>query len=728
MIKAEIIQDSINKNADRLTTFVLEYPRFIHAELMTHRVASKNAASCLTGDSLITVNKPSHIKRGRLSAHQKIPIKEIVDKWFEGDSKGRNMKHRLRNMNIRCLNEDTGEFISTHIVDCFRSGKKSVYEIELENGYKIKCTKEHRIFGSSGWFTLNDINLTETSFGLAWDVNTPKIATNGVMFDMKALLELKDKGYGLKQICEMKNWNFKSISSICEKHRIFFKKKLTPDETFEYKNYDWMKTRLDEGLFSYQIAELCNTTVDRVKKSIKKLGLKGNKWNWGLHPTWNKGLTYTLPDDKLINVRKAAKKRIKKESYKEYNDSNVAIIRFLMEIREEIMEKYNWKCQLSGSNKNLELHHIDPVWHNKDLALDKENIIPITKRLHRLIHSKNLDLEFLEWYNSGKPLNEFILKYNDIKLTCSDISKPVGTQKKLMAGFYGIKKITYIGEEETYDLEVEGPYHNFVANNIVVHNSRATPVATIIQRIQEDPAMPVWWGKNQSGMQAKEELSLEEIEYCKAIWLESRDMMISQANKLFDKKLHKQITNRILEPWFNIKVVFTATDYDNLFALRVHKDAQPEFKELATLMLNEYNNSKPKYLKDGEWHIPFGDSFDTKRLNEVVNISDDSLIHDDKLLEAKIKIAIARCARTSYINFEGNDDYFADIKLCDRLFGNVPRHLSPTEHVAYADSTKDYVGNLKGFVQYRKLFKDECLIDNRVNKWKVLDNEEVVPL
>lgn len=45
MISAKIVEDSIGPNSSRLTTFVLTYPRFIHAELMTHRVFSRNASS-----------------------------------------------------------------------------------------------------------------------------------------------------------------------------------------------------------------------------------------------------------------------------------------------------------------------------------------------------------------------------------------------------------------------------------------------------------------------------------------------------------------------------------------------------------------------------------------------------------------------------------------------------------------------------------------------------------
>lgn len=44
-IKVDIIADSISEAGKRITTFQLSYPLMIHAELMTHRVFSRNAAS-----------------------------------------------------------------------------------------------------------------------------------------------------------------------------------------------------------------------------------------------------------------------------------------------------------------------------------------------------------------------------------------------------------------------------------------------------------------------------------------------------------------------------------------------------------------------------------------------------------------------------------------------------------------------------------------------------------
>lgn len=45
-VSAKIIADSVDaKSGNRVTTFELEYPRYIHSQLMTHRVFSRNCAS-----------------------------------------------------------------------------------------------------------------------------------------------------------------------------------------------------------------------------------------------------------------------------------------------------------------------------------------------------------------------------------------------------------------------------------------------------------------------------------------------------------------------------------------------------------------------------------------------------------------------------------------------------------------------------------------------------------
>ena len=170
-------------------------------------------------------------------------------------------------------------------------------------------------------------------------------------------------------------------------------------------------------------------------------------------------------------------------------------------------------------------------------------------------------------------------------------------------------------------------------------SSRAIPIEKMIQMVQDNPAMPVFWGKNQSGMQAAEELSdvpsitvcltpenklseseiISEREAAKRVWLNARNQAITYVESLSRLGVHKQIANRILEPWLHIRIILSGTEFENWFALRVHKDAQPEICALATKMLELYNASEPKYLCAGDWHIPFGDNIEESRFKPLIN-------------------------------------------------------------------------------------------------------------
>lgn len=143
--------------------------------------------------------------------------------------------------------------------------------------------------------------------------------------------------------------------------------------------------------------------------------------------------------------------------------------------------------------------------------------------------------------------------------------------------------------------------------------------------------------------------------------------------------------------------------------MRAHPDAQPEFQDLAYKMLDIYQLSEPKKLKVGEWHIPFGDKLDETRLTELYYQT--AIPHE----ELKLRISVARCARVSYLNFEGKDDYNKDIELSETLSSSG--HWSPFEHSAMALSTSEYSGNFKGWKQYRKTFIEENRGDGRVQKF-----------
>lgn len=236
--------------------------------------------------------------------------------------------------------------------------------------------------------------------------------------------------------------------------------------------------------------------------------------------------------------------------------------------------------------------------------------------------------------------------------------------------------------------------HRMISKNSA--SSRAIPNKKIIQDVMDNPAMPVFWGKNQAGMQAAEELGTVERDAFIARWLELRDIVIAHTQGWANDGLHKQICNRPLESWFNIRVVASATDWDNFFFLRCHKAAQPEIQALADAMLFQYAKSTPKVLEVGEWHLPFADQ----------------MMHSGLTLEQKKKVSTARCARSSYLNFEGGHEPEKDYDLHDKLTTSRPGHWSPTEHLAECQGEATRHGNFVGWKQYRQFFPQENLSGN----------------
>lgn len=226
-------------------------------------------------------------------------------------------------------------------------------------------------------------------------------------------------------------------------------------------------------------------------------------------------------------------------------------------------------------------------------------------------------------------------------------------------------------------------------------SSRAIPVEKQIAMIEQQMACPIFWGKNQKGMQAVEELDADSMVKAKQIWLMAAHAAIGFAKELIAIDAHKQIVNRVLEPYAHITVVATGTGraFRNLFALRCHKDAQPEFQALAYMLRDEYTASRPKVLSIGEWHLPFIKDAERATLNN----------------EVLMKCSAARCARTSFLNHDQTNPTVAnDLKLFERLAGGIPLHASPLEHQATPGSDPRLFGNFPSWHQFRKFLSNEC--------------------
>ena len=156
-------------------------------------------------------------------------------------------------------------------------------------------------------------------------------------------------------------------------------------------------------------------------------------------------------------------------------------------------------------------------------------------------------------------------------------------------------------------------YQRFIHAELLTHrvfsrnsaSSRAIPTAKYIEMVESNPSMPMEWGKNRPGMQSTELLSSEDEAAAKQIWLDAAKDAVKNARRLAELKAHKQVANRLLEPFLYITTVLTGTEWDNFFALRVHEDAQPEIRELATRMKKLYESeSQPsaQHISHSQMH------------------------------------------------------------------------------------------------------------------------------
>lgn len=248
-------------------------------------------------------------------------------------------------------------------------------------------------------------------------------------------------------------------------------------------------------------------------------------------------------------------------------------------------------------------------------------------------------------------------------------------------------------------------------------SSRARPSQAIIDQVRSTPWGPPSWGANQPGMQADAELSPEKALIAKATWVHAANNAAAQALLLLREGAHKQIINRLLEPFTFIDVVVTSTEYNNWWALREDEAADPSIRLLAKSMHEAFDASTPKILRVGDWHLPFVDI--EKETAAAINyLQKQNAAHHIIAMEVTQvlrKVSAARCARTSYRNFDGTVAPIEDdVVLFNKLVSSTLVHASPLEHQATPDALVNNMwahpnmhGNFTGWVQHRKLIHNE---------------------
>ena len=273
-------------------------------------------------------------------------------------------------------------------------------------------------------------------------------------------------------------------------------------------------------------------------------------------------------------------------------------------------------------------------------------------------------------------------------------------------------------------------------------SSRAIPFNKMVEVVQNDPFIPIAWQKEHKGMQGSEYIINDIfIREAKSNWLVARNKAIESAKYLNATcQVTKQLCNRLLEPfmWTTMLITGSKEGWSNFFELRCgnydgfksRKEASKEFLEkgnintsswsdmdwrnlnkgqaeihmmaLAECIWDAVNESTPKQLKAGEWHIPFEDKITEKSVDSylkgVMDIRKDGLWGNELIQKTKVKISTSMAARTSYtvVGEEKEVDYSKMIELHDRLLSQNPPHSSPLEHCARAMSDKEYRQFIKG--------------------------------
>lgn len=273
---------------------------------------------------------------------------------------------------------------------------------------------------------------------------------------------------------------------------------------------------------------------------------------------------------------------------------------------------------------------------------------------------------------------------------------------------------------------VEVKHHRFILAETNTHralsrnsaSSRAIPLKKMLERFEDDPAYPVVYRSEQSGMSGGSNLDPLDRKHAQSLFSLWNDHTLALIhNYIADLKvaygeehyqehaLHKSWINRLMEPmqWHTAIWTFDHNLFYNFLEQRAHKDAQPEFLDLALALIKAMDDSKPTELGHHEWHTPLiqPDEYDLEP-------------------ETRLKVSVARCARVSYLTHDGKREIAKDLELHDRLARQSPPHASPFEHVCTPapwnkqsvtvprfNSTGTFtyqtprVGNLYGWLQLR---------------------------
>lgn len=483
--------------------------------------------ACLTGDTLIYCNdhKDNLIK---------MQIKDLFDKW------NNNKQGKVKELKVRSMNEQNNMLTTNKIIDVIDRGMQDVFKVTLKDGKRINLTKNHRVYTDDGWKTMGEslspILLNNNS--VAFNKNV-KWATNGIPV----------AGNGL------------------------------------YKNKEWLAEKLDNNLNYSEIALESECSEHTIRKWVKRYGLKGKNCNFkkGDAP-WNKNKSYKIKDfagysKEHIEAIKLARSGEKSNFWKGGISSDRRnITRWTTENAQKVHKKHYYTCQQCGEQNNkLHAHHIKPVYFAPNEAYDINNLISVCIPCHRKIHKTiETELSFMEQFCNVEKYDVELIKKAQYE------KKSISIKNSLkMVKYTEVVSVEYLGQQQCYDLEMEAPNKNFVANGIIVHNSgryvEFEPEFYIPEsiRVQSKDNKQGSFGK----LETEIETGLSPVEFFEQSCLRQYE----DYKKLVEAGAAKEQARMLLPQNIYSECIWTCSLQTILFFLhqRLKEDAQWEIREYA---------------------------------------------------------------------------------------------------------------------------------------------------
>ncbi len=353
--------------------------------------------------TLCQKNKLKHIKIDNLIS---ILGKDVIDYYNSRPTHIRlPYKKQIQKMRLRFYDPSSKTFSTTHIKNIWKSGIKPLFRVHTANGYFIDCTADHPLLTPNGYRSIGEaLNVSVKNNRAIFDADKEMfLACNGIpcyqdreWLAMAKKAAIEDKT-GVKGIAELAGVSYHTIRKWLKVHNLQF----TREEVAR------ITTIWNKGKTGYKLRPHSIETIQKMRNSAKR-GADNFLWKGGVD-----------------------------------RSERLKIADWCNSIRTELLKEANYSCSICSSNRNLELHHIKPVYSHPELAYCKDNLQVLCKDCHDRIHKVNGDIKVWREKSRG---NSLTIKWSKVT------------------------NIEYLGEQEVFDLEVENEHHNFVANGIVVHN------------------------------------------------------------------------------------------------------------------------------------------------------------------------------------------------------------------------------------------------------------------